>query len=160
MRRTLLLVLLACLAVSLVLVAYPLYVIRPFRAQGPRELALALRLARYGPALALISAAVALAAFAGYWRSQRRTRPRVLAAVCAGLVCLLAALARVNVYELMFHPMGRPSFTAAAQVKLDKDEKVIAVKLGGSARAYTIRSLAYHHIANDVLGRTAIVATY
>ena len=35
------LVLLACLAVSLSAVVYPMYVIRPFRTQGARELAVA-----------------------------------------------------------------------------------------------------------------------
>ena len=69
-------------------------------------------------------------------------------------------LARVNVYELMFHPMGPPSFTAAHEAKLDKDEKVIAVQVGGQARAYPIRGMSYHHIVNDVVGGVAIVATY
>jgi hypothetical protein len=72
----------------------------------------------------------------------------------------MAFLARVNVYEIMFHPIGHPSFAAAADVKLDKDEKVIAVKIGTVARAYPIRGLSYHHIANDVVDKTAIVATY
>ncbi len=44
--------------------------------------------------------------------------------------------------------------------KLDKDEKVIAVKIGASARAYPIRGMSYHHIINDVVGNVAIVATY
>jgi len=43
-RRIAIVVLLACLAVSLVCVLYPFYVIRPFRAQGAQELAIALAL--------------------------------------------------------------------------------------------------------------------
>jgi hypothetical protein len=80
--------------------------------------------------------------------------------VGAALVCILAGLARVNVYELMFHPVGHPEFAAAAEAGIDKDDKVIAVKVGGSARAYPIRSMGYHHIVNDVVGGAAIVATY
>jgi hypothetical protein len=45
-------------------------------------------------------------------------------------------------------------------VKLDGRERVIAVKIGGSARAYPIRAIAYHHVINDVVERVAIVATY
>jgi hypothetical protein len=80
--------------------------------------------------------------------------------VSAGLVAVLAVLARVNVYELMFRPIDHASFAAASRSKLDKDEKVIAVKVGGEARAYPIRNMSYHHLINDVVGRTAIVATY
>ncbi len=69
-------------------------------------------------------------------------------------------LAQVNVYEIMFHPLGRPSFSAARDSKLDNREMIIAVKMNGIARAYPIRDLAYHHIANDAIGKTAIVATY
>lgn len=77
----------------------------------------------------------------------------------AGLVCVLAVLARVNVYELMFHAIGRPSFAAISQVKLDPDEKVNAVRVGGQARPYPIRSISYHHVVNDVVDKRAIVAT-
>jgi len=60
----------------------------------------------------------------------------------------------------MFHPSGRPTFSAAGQAKLDGDEMVIAVKVGRSARAYPIRSMSYHHVVNDVLDGVPIVATY
>ena len=60
----------------------------------------------------------------------------------------------------MFHPDDRPSFAAASRTKLDKDEKVIAVKIGGAVRAYPIRNISYHHVINDVLGKVAIVATF
>ncbi len=69
-RTPWMLLLLACLAVSLVLVAYPLYVIRPFRAQGARELAAALALSRFGPLLTVISALVAVVAAIAYWRAE------------------------------------------------------------------------------------------
>ena len=159
-RLAFLAVLLTCLVVSLISVGYPLYVIRPFRAQGARELADALAVIRWRPAITLISAAAALTVLAGYWRARPRKRYRALAAAGAGLVCALAVFGRVNVYELMFHPIEHPSFSAAPQAKLDKDEKVIAVKIASDARAYPIRVMAYHHILNDVLDRVAIVATY
>jgi hypothetical protein len=154
------LVVLACLAVSLVCVVYPIYVIRPFRAQGARELALALAVCRFRPVLTVVSALVAAGAAMAYWRAPARMWRRILAAAGAALVCVLAALARVNVYELMFHPDDHPAFAATAEVKLDKDDKLIVVKVRGSARAYPIRTMGYHHVVNDVVGGTALAATY
>ena len=159
-RRISVAVLLGCLAVSLICVVYPFYVIRPFRAQGARELAIALAVMQLRSAATLISVAAALAALVLYWRAQSRRWRRAFATAGAAFVCILAALARVNIYELMFHPDDRPSFAAAARMKLDKDEKVIAVKVGGAARAYPIRNISYHHVINDVLDNVAIVATY
>jgi len=153
-------VLLACMALSLICVVYPVYVIRPFRAQGPRELAAALVVMQFRSAATLMACAVAMAALAFYWRAQAGRWRRTFATAGALLVCVLAGLARVNIYELMFHPDERPSFAAAARTKLDKDEKVIGVKIGASARAYPIRNISYHHVINDVLEKTAIVATY
>jgi len=159
-RRITVAVLLACLALSLICVVYPIYVIRPFRSQGARELAMALVVMRFRSAATLVCGAAALVALVLYWRAQPRRWRRAFATIGAGLVCVLAALARVNIYELMFHPDDRPSFSAASRTKLDKDEKVIAVKIGAAARAYPIRNISYHHVINDVLDRVAIVATY
>jgi hypothetical protein len=150
-------VLLGCTAVSLFCVIYPIYVIRPFRAQGARELAVALIVSRFRPALTVLSALVAVWAVIAY---RGRWWRRTLAGVAAIFVCGLAALARVNVYELMFHPDDHPAFAAASGVKIDKDDKLIVVKVNGSARAYPIRTMGYHHIVNDVVGGTALAATY
>jgi hypothetical protein len=161
MSRRWIFLLLACLAVSLVLVAYPIYVIRPFRAQGARELMLALAVSRLRPVLTVISALAAVAAAIAYWRTQPQGWRRTSAAAGAVLVCVLAALARVNVYEdLMFHPVEHPQFAAAADTKLDPNDKLIVVKIGSAARAYPIREMGYHHVVNDVVGGTALVATY
>jgi len=160
MRRISFWVLLGCLFVCLFCVIYPLYVIWPFRAQGVRELAAALFVTRFRPAVTLVSAAAALAALILYWRAQTSRWRRTLASAGAAFVCLLATLARVNIYELMFHPNTHPAFAPIAQTKLDKDEMVIAVKIGPDARAYPIRSISYHHVINDVLDGVAIAATY
>jgi hypothetical protein len=159
-RRRLALVWLLCLTGSFLAVAYPLYVIRPFRAQGPQELAVALVVLRFRPAIVVICTGAALAALVWYWRVQTRIVWRLLAVAGTALVALLALAARVNVYELMFHHLDHPEFAAADRVKLDDDEKVIVVKIGDAARAYPIRSISYHHVVNDVVGQEAIVATY
>ena len=160
MARRAPILLVVCVIISLFCVVYPVYVIRPFRAQGARELEIALLVMRFRLAITVVSGVAALAALAAYWRAQPGRWRRALATVGAVFVCGLAAVARVNIYELMFHPDERPAFRAAAQMKLDKDEKVIAVKVGGVARAYPVRNISYHHVINDVLDNTAIVATY
>jgi Protein of unknown function (DUF3179) len=153
-------ILLACLMLSLICVLYPIYVIRPFRAQGARELAVALAVLRFRPLLTAMSALVAAGAVIGYWRARTRIWRRLLVTVGAAFVFVLAALARVNIYEMMFHHLDHPEFAAASETKLDNDDKVIAVKIGASARAYPIRTMGYHHVANDLVGGTAVVATY
>jgi uncharacterized metal-binding protein len=155
------LVLLACLAVSAFCVVYPVYVIRPFRAQGPRELMVALAVSRVRPVLTVISALAAIAAAMALWRTRARMTGRIFAIAGAVAVCVLAALARVNVYEqLMFHAIEHPEFAAAQTAKIDPDDKLIVVKMGGSARGYPIRMMGYHHVVNDVVGGAAIAATY
>jgi Protein of unknown function (DUF3179) len=154
-------IILACLAVSLVSVAYPLYVIRPFRAQGARELASALVVSRFAPLLTAVSALAAVAAAIAYWRVGAPRVRRMWVAASTVLVCVLAVLARANVYEqLLFHPLAHPAFAAATDAKLDADDKLITVTINGSARAYPIREMGYHHVVNDVVGGTALAATY
>ena len=43
---------------------------------------------------------------------------------------------------------------------LDPDEPVIAVEIGGEARAYPLQILIWHEIANDELGGTPIAVTF
>lgn len=150
----------SCLGVALFCLIYPIYVIRPFRHQGPAELAAALVILRFRPVALALSAALAVLAATLHWRVQPVTLRRVGAVVGAAVVCICAGLSRVNVYETMFHPMGRPAFAEIADTRLEGDQKVLAIVLAGAARAYPIRSIAYHHIVNDVVGGVPIVATY
>jgi hypothetical protein len=147
------LALVACFAVSLFFLIYPVYVIRPFRHQGAGELAVALDVLRYRPAVMGLCVVVAIGALVGRWR-------RIGMVAGAAGVCLFAGLSRINIYEKMFHPMGRPEFQAVGETKLDGGEMVTAVEIGHVARAYPIRITSYHHIVNDVVNGVPIVATY
>lgn len=152
LRRSYRSILIFALAVALIGVAYPLYVIRPFRHQGARELAVALAVLRFRfPIAVLCGAASAYAAFLlrGRWP-----------AVAAGFTLLLAIAANINLFEILFHPNRNPTFVAASASKLSGKEKVIAISLGTKSRAYPIRSIGYHHVINDVVGGVPIVATY
>jgi hypothetical protein len=105
-------------------------------------------------------AAIALAALVWYWRREPRWLRRVVAAAATLAVAAMALASRVNIYELMFHPLGPPAFVAAGQSKLDGDEMVIAIQVGPVARAYPIRNISYYHIVNDLVDGVPIVATY
>ena len=101
----------------------------------------------------MVAAGVATTVAAGAWR-----KAGVVA--LAAMSILFAGLSRVNIYEKMFHPITNITFGAAGGSKLDGDEKVIAITIGDSARAYPIRSISYHHIVTDVVDGVPVVATY
>jgi len=136
------------------------YVIRPFRAQGVRELSAALAVTRYRAPSMVALAAAAVVAAVWYWRRERRWFRRLAAAVCALAVAGMGLASRINIYDLMFHPLGPAAFMAAGQSKLDGDEMVIAIRVGQIARAYPIRNISYYHIVNDLVDGVPIVATY
>jgi len=146
----------ATLAIAIFFLAYPNYVIRPMRHQGDGELQTALFVLQYQHLAEFLCAAVALLALIFYLSSKRGRGSRIGAIAGTAVVLVCAALSRINVFEVMFHPAGAPSFQPARETKLDGDEKVLAV----STRAYPVRSISYHHIVNDVAGGVPIAVTY
>jgi hypothetical protein len=159
-KRNCLLAIAALLAIAFFFLAYPLYVIRPFRHQGPSELALALHILRLRPGLEMLCTATAIVALYLYYHLQPKMLRKIGVMFAVALIVLINFLSHINVYEIMFHPMGRPTFVSAADTKLDAGEMVMAVHQGGEARAYPIRIVSYHHIVNDTVGGLPIVATY
>ena len=158
--RSVLFALVLLAVTSLACFVVPLYVIRPFRQQGPTELRVALFVKEIGPWLSLACAGLALAiAFAN---RRRIVGWRWRSAILAALVLAIGGvfLARLNIYELMFHPIDAPQFDTADRVKVEADDMVIAVRVNGAARAYPVREMAYHHVVNDRVGNEPIAATY
>lgn len=147
------------LLVSLAVVLIPAYIIRPFRGQSPEALRLALTLSTWAPAVTVATGLAALLLAIGLFRGARR-RQKALVALAMLLVVASAALARYNYFERYFRPITTPQFEPAAQVRLEADEMVLAVRSGAQARAYPIRAMAYHHLVNDTLGGVPLVATY
>ncbi len=144
---------------SLAVVLIPAYIIRPFRSQSPEALTLALRLSTWAPVVTVATGLAALLLAIALFRGARR-RQQALVALGVLLVIASAALARYNYFERWFRPITTPQFEPAAQVQLDADEMVLAVRSGAQARAYPIRAMAYHHLVNDTLGGVPLVATY
>src|SRR5688500_4129705 len=94
---------LACLAL-----AYPMYVIRPFRGQSENELLLALAVKRWAPLLGTAAAVLAIFCAALVWRSARHAWSRLLCSAAGLITVLFAVLTQVNVYEKMFHRIDVP----------------------------------------------------
>jgi hypothetical protein len=146
-------------AISSACIVIPMFVIRPFRPQGARELTIALAVRHAGPWISgLCAAAVLLVLLRA--RKTTRTGARV---TMAGLLLVAFAgafLTHVNIFEEMFHPYDSPSFESATEAPVDSDDKVLAVTMGNQARAYPIRTMGYHHIVNDTVGGIPIAVTY
>lgn len=149
---------LGAVALAAAVLVTPLWVMQPFRAQGPTELALALKVLRFAPWLLALAGLLALAAV-------RRAWPRGWLRRCGTLVAVLlvggaAAASRVNVFEQMFRPIAAPRFAPIAASGLPGEVVVMAVKVGEATRAYPVEVMAYHHVLNDVVGDTPLVVTY
>lgn len=158
--RTPIWIVLACALAGLILALYPMYVIRPFRAQGVNELQAALLIMRVRPLLTLLFAGLAAFAAFRYWREQHNRTRKIAIAAAVVITCVTAVIARVNVFEIMFNPVPEPTFETVANTRLDAGEMVLAVHVNGAARAYPVRAIAYHHIVNDTVGGVPIVGTY
>jgi hypothetical protein len=145
--------------VSAACLAIPVFVIRPFRPQGAQELNFALAVRHAGPWVSGLCALVVLLLLIRVWKIARVGSRIVLVGLFA-LAAAGAVLTHVNIFEKMFHPYPSPAFTSADEVKVDPDDKVLAVRVGQDARAYPIRTMGYHHIVNDVVGGVPITVTY
>jgi hypothetical protein len=150
---------LVCAVISAACFVIPMFVIRPFRPQGAQELDFALAVRHAGPWLAGLCAAVVLLLMIRRWKTAR-TWSRVVLAGLLAVAIAGAVLTNVNIFEKMFHPYDAPAFASADEVKVDPDDKVLAVRIGQLARAYPIRTMGYHHIVNDTLEGVPIAVTY
>jgi hypothetical protein len=61
----------------------------------------------------------------------------------------------------MFNPLPNPAYAKAADAAfVNDDDRVLAVTIKGESVAYPIRLMGYHHVVEDTVGGTPIVATY
>ena len=147
--------------VGLGIIAFPTFYIMPFKTQDARTLAWALTARTVAPALTLSAAAVAGALAICLAMRGRRWWSRLAPALLVAPLVFGAWFARQNHFEWMFAPQTALEHLAADKATfVEPDDLVMAVERQGVSTAYPIRQLAYHHIANDVVGGEPIVATY
>ena len=153
----LILVLLAAVA----LVGVPIYLLWPFKPQGPSFVPWAWTLrARMGadgdaapgrdsgrrPVCRLETHALARQDGALADRDPRRRR---------GVVRLLEP------FEWMFNPIAAPRFDVGAKAPaVDPDDLVLGVVIKDDAVAFPVRRIGYHHVVNVTIGGEPIVASY
>jgi hypothetical protein len=157
-RRPFVLLGLGGLILALAVLITPIYVMRPFRPQGPDELVVALWVMRLGPwllaAAGVLAITAVMRAWPGGWGRRLGATLMLLVTSAAG------GLSQINVFETMFAPLPSPRFAATGAAGLPGEAIVMAVRVGEAARAYPVEVMAYHHVLNDVVGDTPLVVTY
>lgn len=165
-RRTGWLLVVGGAVVACCLVGVPVWLIQPFAAQAPSDVALSWWLRQLAPWTTLLLLAGVVTGAVAVLRGPHATRGRALLRGI-GVVLALAVgtgsawFARQNPFEWMFRPFPDPRFVAAeAATDLSPDEPVIGVARGTAALAFPITRIGYHHLVNATLGDVPIVATY
>jgi hypothetical protein len=154
------LLLLIILIIGLATVIAPIWIIQPFKPQTQRGLEWSYGLRRVSPLLTIVASLAVLAMAIWLWRGTRWFLKMVLVLL---LLPLFAAtwMARQNHFEWIFKPHASVSYASAAETNFVGDnDMVLAVKNNGEAVAYPVRLMAYHHLVQDVVGGTPLVATY
>jgi hypothetical protein len=159
-RRIAWLLLLVLVVGLLTVVAIPVRLIMPFRAQTDSALSTAFTLRSWSPSLTLIGALLAVALVVWLWSNSRWWR-RALLVIALIPVFVATWFARQNHFEWMFNPLPNPAYAKINESGFVNDsDMVLAVEHQGEAVAYPIRLMAYHHLVQDTVGGTPIVATY
>ena len=159
-RRAAWIILLVTALVGLAIVLAPVWIIQPFKPQTARGLEVSFALRRWSPLLTLVALAAGLILMARLWRGSRWWRKGALVII---ILPLLAStwFARQNHFEWMFSPLANSTYAKPSEASfLGDNDMVLAVENNGEAAAYPVRLMAYHHLVQDVVGGTPIVATY
>ncbi len=60
-----------------------------------------------------------------------------------------------------FVPLDNPEvIEATAATYLSPDDRVLGLTVNGESRAYPIRMMTYHHVANDEIGGVPVLVTF
>ncbi|MDX6614862.1 MAG: hypothetical protein QOD75_4048 [Blastocatellia bacterium] len=147
--------------VALAIVIAPVWIIQPFKPQSARGLDAAYAMRRWSPWLTLIVMAFGLFLAVRLWPGARRWWNKAFLVIVLVLQLGSIWFARQNHFEWMFNPLANAAYAkASAAGFVDDSDIVIAVESNGEAVAYPVRLMAYHHLVQDVVGGTPVVATY
>jgi len=146
--------------IGLVVVITPIWIIYPFKAQSQRGLEVSFALRRISPVLTIIASLTFVVVAVWLWRGARWFGKAIMVVLAIPLFAS-TWMARQNHFEWMFRPDTNIAFAQSAQADfVGNSDMVLAVKRNGEAVAYPVRVMAYHHLVQDVVGGTPIVATY
>ena len=154
------LVLFAILVIAFAIVFIPVWIIQPFKPQTARGVEVSYFLRRWSPWVTIIALTLGALLVVKLWRGSRWWKRALLVII---LIPLLAStwFARQNHFEWMFNPLANAAYAKANDAGfVAAEDIVLAVKINGEAAAYPVRLMAYHHLVEDVVGGTPIVATY
>ena len=162
MRRLLWPLLLIAVAAAATVVLVPTLTIHPFRPQTTRGIELSYALKRAAPVVTAIALAMALASALLLWGGARRWWRRGVVIFLVAVTGLVTWFARQNHFEWMFNALPKAEYVGVPEARefLVDAEVVMGIDVNGTALAYPVRQLAYHHLVNDVVGGTPLVATY
>ena len=142
-------------------VLIPVVLIMPFRPQSQNGLRLAYTLRRWSPSWTLIASVLATALIFWLWPGARRWWRKVALAVALILTLTATWFTRQNHFEWMFNPLPNAAYAKTSDAGfMAESDMVLAVENRGEAVAYPIRLMAYHHLVQDNVGGTPLVATY
>ena len=159
--KTAWLILILIAAAVAVMVFTPVWLIKPFSAQTERQIEISYLLKSWSPILTIILAFAAIGLAVFIWRNSERWFGKIPLIFPLLIVLGFAWFARQNHFEWMFNPLENTRFARVSETDfVADDEMVLAVKINGDAVAFPVRQMAYHHIAQDVVGGTPITATY
>ena len=159
-RWKLWLLLLLIIAAAVVMVAIPVFVIMPFKAQTAAGVEWSYRLRRWSPAATVVTTVVFLALCVKLWRGARWWSRLAMPALLAPLLAV-TWFARQNYFEWGFNPLPNADYARAGEAGFVADgDMVMAVEINSDSVAYPVRQMAYHHVVNDVVGGKPITATY
>jgi len=159
-RKLVWLMLFLLIVIVVAIVLTPVFLIMPFKAQTPRIMEISYIMRRWSPVVTVLGSLLILTLTIRLWLGGRWWSRIALVIL---LVPVLAAtwLARQNHFEWMFNPLPDPAYAKAAEVAfINDDDRVMSVTLGNESVAYPIRLMGYHHVVQDSVGGTPLVATY
>jgi hypothetical protein len=159
-RKLLWLSLFVLIVIVLAIVLTPVFLIMPFKAQTPRIVEVSYLMRRWSPVVTILASVLILTLTIRLWLGGRWWS-RVVLVLLLVPVSASTWLARQNHFEWMFNPLPNPAYAKAAETTfLQNGDRVMSVTIGNESVAYPIRLMGYHHVVQDAVGGTPIVATY
>ena len=159
-RRLMWISLLVLIAIVVTIVLTPVFLIMPFKAQTSRILEVSYVMRRWSPVVTVLASLLILTLTISLWLGGRWWS-RIILVLLLAPVLAATWLARQNHFEWMFNPLPNPAYVKAGELTfLHNGDRVMSVTIGNESVAYPIRLMGYHHVVQDTVGGTPIVATY